>query len=577
MSLVATFLSMSLHTSPPPTVSFPGKARHSRLWLVSLVGALLLLTVVPVRASRLDYLRVQPITPFHVMTHGARFDLGFEWEDDFRDSGGGGGAGDQNWALLETLVVGMDSYFFHPLLVEMVGDVGFDLRQEWFEPDGSASGTIRNNSVLYDLDLYFLQQKPVHGSVSVGSNVVQTNASFFRSQRYQNDYQRAALNYWNRLFPLDLTYSRIQSRSEGTASLDSDEDILALEVRNETKHAASQLHVQRETRSQPEGGLDATTNTANFSNILRAGGSRYFLLTQANWSEQQGSQSIRMSRLGEDLTLHHTTSLETNYSYLFDKINRGSFTRANATSPTIAQAQQSGLDEHVTYKARLTHRLYASVATNLFVEKNKERLDAGFQDVTSGGFNISYRKRIGVGTIAIGYGMSKLRNTQDLSGTTIAIQGERHTFGESPEGGRVVTLGHDLIDAATITIADADGFPILDPLTGAEISEGLHYQIEQVGSVTRIRLLAPDGLFLLGREVFVSYTFQPLPPVKIDTLARSYNLGWEVGNIWRMYYEAMRSDQRLREGEALGRLDNIKDRRYGADLHWGVSTTRVER
>ncbi|RMF86814.1 MAG: hypothetical protein D6739_02615 [Nitrospirae bacterium] len=560
-----------------PKAAETGIRRRAAALLGPLLLAALCLLPQAGGASRLDYLRLQPIAPARIMTHGARFDLGFEWEDDFRDSGGSGGFSDRDYSAIETLVAGMDGYVFHPLLLEVMGRVGLDLRQERDEPGSGRAGTVDSNSILYDLNLLLLQQKPVHAAIAVGSDVYQTNSSFFRSQRYRNDYQRVTLSYWNRLAPMDLSYSRLVSSSDGLAALGSTEEVYDYEVRNETKYAATQVHLAHETRDEEAGGLSVTTDTAHLSNVLRAKG-RYFLVSQASWGNQRGSQTLRSARLGEEFTVRHTDHLETHYTYLFDKTRRGTFRRGGSGGTiTLAQAQATGLDETVTYRAELTHRLYASVTTTLQVEKVKNRLDAGFQDVESGGFHVAYRKRLPLGRLALGYGITKLRNKQDFSGSTITVTGERHTFGESPEGGRVITLGHDLVDTDTISLADEDGFPLRDPVTGDEIQEGVHYRIETVGTLTRIRLLAPDGLFLVGQEVFVSYIFQPLPPIRIDTLARSWNVGWSVGNVWRMYLESMRSDQDLIEGLDLGRLDNIKDRRYGFQLRWGPSTTRAER
>ena len=278
------------------------------------------------------------------------------------------------------------------------------------------------------------------------------------------------------------------------------------------------------------------------------------------WRDQTGSTRYKDISLAENIFLRHTDTFDTYYRYDY---------------------RDSDMEEQHTkqhrYRIGLKHQLYKSLTSGLQVSGDNTKLNSGTKDSISAELFLNYRKLLPFGSLHMNY-RNLLKNTdENLSGNNSHVLREEHLFGENPEGNDVILIEHDLVNEETITLEDENELVITNPGTGLPIAEGIHYRVETTGTLTRIRLISPDGDFLLGRTVYINYDFEPSPPIKFKTHTQTYGGRLNIKKTWKLFYYGGRSDQTLTGGTNLGRLENTRDESFGTELIWRNSTTRAEK
>ncbi len=503
-----------------------------------------------------------PITSVSFNRLGGFIGLGAERENDYRENlRTNMPIKELDEALFEELGLGVDGYVYHPRLLEFKADTKFIFKQESETSNMQFQQELRDKYTDYNLSMLILKSHPISMTLLANRNTQDTNSSFFESQRLTTTQKGVALHYRHKLFPTDLGYDTLSSVGEGQDKTNDKLNRAYLSIRNEGMLGTSTLRYENERRSQAVAHLDLQTDLVNASNTYHFGSKEQHALTSLfRWRDQTGTIPYRDITVGENIYIRHTKNLDSYYRYDYED------------SRLVGKVTK----QH-RYRAGLKHQLYESLSTGVELNGENYTLNSGKKDTLSAELRFNYRKRLSFGRLTLNYRTFIENTDENFSEDKSHISREEHFFGENPEGDDVILLKRDLVDEATIKIEDKDSLEITDPVTGLPIEEGLHYRLEKSGTLTKIRLLPAYGDFLLGKTVYISYDFEPTPPIEFETRTQTYGGQLDIKRAWRVFYYAGSSDQSLKGGNDIGRLEDIRDKSFGTEIKWKNSTTRAEK
>ncbi len=455
----------------------------------------------------------------------------------------------------------MDGYAYHPRFIEFRADTKLIFKQESETSNMQFQQELRDKYTDYNLSMLILKSHKISMALTANRNTQETNSSFFESQRLTTAQEGASLHYRHKLFPTDFGYETLKSVGEGQDKTKDKLNRAYLDIRNEGKLGTSSFRYENESRYQEVADLNLKTNLVNFSNNYHFGAQKQHAMTSLyRWRDQTGTIPYRDITIGENIYLRHNKTLDSYYRYNYEN---------------------SSLADKITkqhrYRAGLKHQLYESLSTGAEIKGENYRLNSGKKNTLSAELSFSYRKKLSFGRLSLNY-RTLIENTdENFSEDKSRILREEHLFGENPEGNDVVLLKRDLVDETTIKIEDENSLEITDPVTGLPIEEGTHYRLETIGTLTKIRLLPVYGDFLLGNTVYINYNFESTPPIKFETLTQTYGGQFNIKRKWKIFYYGGTSDQSLKGGNDIGRLEDTRDNSFGTEVIWKNSTTRAER
>ncbi len=498
----------------------------------------------------------QEVAPIRLTGLRGYLKLGLEREDNERDNFGRELDEEDN-SYFEEVGLDVNGYVYHPRLIDFSMDSAFLFEQESTSGDLQPQEDLKGRYIDYDLYLKILKKHPVSLFLSTTKNTSDINASFFESQKVTFTRKEAMLRYRNKLFPTEFGYNTSSSKGEGLNREDSEIDTLFLNVDNLGKMGTSNLRAEHEEKIQTVGNIDLRKNKVLFSNSLPFGHQeKHRLSSRYRWDEQTGTLRIRTVSMSESLYLRHTDTLNTVYDYVYN--------------------DQKLIEQETTsyrYRAGLQHSLYQSLSTNLDFNQERFQINSGTEDTVSGQLDINYRKKIPFGVLGLRSVSLLMNEDEDLSGeNVIQVPREVHVFQGNPEGDEVILLNREVVKEDTITFEDASELPIIG------FDEGIDYRVETTGTFTRIRLLpGRDGPIDIGDTVWVNYDVEPQPPVEFETRKQVYRADLNIKSMWKIFYQKGRSDQILKRGIDLNRLEDTKESYYGTELLWKNTTTTMER
>ncbi len=510
-----------------------------------------------------------PIVPLRFTGMGGSVTFGLEREFDFRENPNSDRPfEDKDNSWFEELSLGVDGYVYHPYLLEFRADTNLNFNQESNSSNASIQSDLKENYLDYNLALRMLKARPVSLNLNTSRATQETNSSFVESQRVTTDQNTAFVTYKNRILPTVVGFTTTKSIGQGLNKTRDRSDLFHVDITNRGALGSSEFHYKNEDLSQSVGNLDQETDEFNFSNDLRFGPQRHQRFdSRYQWRNQKGTFAVKNILWSEDLHLRHTEHLNTFYQFNFQSL------RLKSSQGALSQVGQTSTNTQ--YRAGLSHQLFESLFTAVELQSEHEGINQSDIDTKLVNLSLNYHKRIPIGALSLNYTTSVTDEDQQFEEDRVQISEEKHTFENTP--GATILLVQDLIDTDSIVLKDQNGLLITDPDTGIPIEEGIHYRVDTIGVRTEIRLLPVEGDFLEGQEVFVDYVFQTSPPIKFRTFSKTYGVRLDIKKFWSLYYSGGRTDQLLKGGIDLNRLEDTIDRRFGSQVRWKNSVTLVER
>jgi hypothetical protein len=510
----------------------------------------------------------QKIKPFQATRINGYIGFGVEREDDTReDNRTGNDLDEEDNSVFEEIGFGLDGYIYHPRLLEFQAETELIYEQSNENNNQGFDEDLDEDYYNYNLYAQVLKQKPISFWLTTNRNTLTTRRTFTENSRITSEVNEVGLAFRNRLFPMSVGYNTFTSEGDGFDETDDDIDRFFVRAQNNSRLGNTNLRYENEDRSQKVSGVEQNIDEFEFSNHLSFGGQeRSWLRSWLNYRDQTGTRPTRDVSMDEYLFMRHTKDFQTYYNYSYDDTDL---------------ENQTATRYH--YRGGVRHQLYDSLYTQIELNSDRFRVDDGKENVLSAALDLRYNKKIPFGTLELNYDFTFDRTDEDFSGSPVDVSREKHNFGENPARDDIIFLSRDLVDPDSIELVDKDGFPLTDPGLNPVV-EGIHYTVEEVGTLTRIRLLPPDGLFLLpppgqalGQDVFVNYTFEPLPAIEFDRNNHRFSARLRFHDVWELFYNGGKINESLRDGIDLGRLDDITSRHFGTEIDWQYSETRAEK
>jgi hypothetical protein len=508
------------------------------------------------------WVRAQEVTPVSITKVRGHVELGYEQEDDSREQTGvDQQIKSKDRSFLEELGMGFDGYIYHPRFLDVKADATMVHQQRSDSSNLQFEENVNDRLFNYSFFMNMLKAHPLSLQFAANQSFQDTNSSFFESRRLMSKREAASARYRHEEFPTQIGYDTRRSKGEGLDLTDDKIDTAYVNVENESELGRSHIRYENEEKKQAVGNIRLLTDTYNFSNFFQFGSDdRHALSSLVRFRDQEGSTDIQDTSVGESLYFRNTENLNSYYFYTYD---------------------DSKLPDQVTtsyqHRVGVKHHLFESLTSGLEFRNRKFHVNSGTEDTVGTDLFLNYQKQIPVGRLVLNYRTILEREDENLSGDLLQVLREEHLFGENPEGNDVILLNHDLVITGSIVLLNDDETLITDPGTGIPIEEGIHYRVESAGTLTKIRLLPPDGDFLLGRTVLVNYEVELSPALEFTTHTQLYGARLVIKKIWTIFYDAGTTDQTFVSGVDLDRLEDTRHMGFGTEVVWKNSTTRAEK
>jgi hypothetical protein len=367
---------------------------------------------------------------------------------------------------------------------------------------------------------------------------------------FENESRGGAVNWKSRAFPTTLRYSeRLQEstfRSGADLPTETRRDDVLRQLRLRGASSKLSLSAERDWFDDRIGGRDNdyTENRGQLTHFLTWGkGSR--LDTLALYTDRQGLNENQRIRVSERARLQHSEDLYSTLRYGFESFEQET--------------------DSITHDANygLTHQLYENLTTNLDLSTRFLNSDVEEEENYRGGLDFDYRKRIfWGGHLNAGLGGSYGLTDRTAKDGVQSVVDEAQVIGSTGSA----TLDQRFIDPASIVVTDATGTIVF--------TEGVDYEVFQVGNdLTEIRIIL-GGQINFGDTVLVSYRFEILPDQKFSSREFQYNLGLNFGWI-RLFHQQSMFKEDLIKGRDDDLLIDSEDMTTGLELRWDGPATRA--
>ncbi|MEK7732396.1 MAG: hypothetical protein AAB363_11120, partial [Planctomycetota bacterium] len=277
----------------------------------------------------------------------------------------------REWTIEERFGLKLGGTILDPSFITFGGDLSLALTQSRFEERiGSFDQTDDDNGSLltYDLRTDFFRGKKVSGSVYGLRQDDRINRRFQPTLDQRRTGFGTNWVFSDDRFPMELSYDYLETDRTGNADHRDDEHFTQSNLHYGADWIISEHHrfkfsyEHAETKQEYQGSrrsFETTRDLFGFEHQLEFGpGYGHSLRTLVQWQEESGDFARDFFRIGPQLTLKHSDSLQTSYKY---QANRELY---------------EGFDVE-THRADflLTHQLYTNLTTTLNVFGLAEDVD----------------------------------------------------------------------------------------------------------------------------------------------------------------------------------------------------------
>lgn len=414
----------------------------------------------------------------------------------------------REWVLEQRVGFRFDGAFIDPSVMSFAGEISFGLTQNRFQEsiDGitqTDSGT--GNVLHYDLRADWLRGKPLSGSAYALRQDDRINRRFQPSLDQDRTGFGTAWAWSTEKLSIELRYDYLDTERTGNRDRANDEHYTestlryALDWRPSDDHRLRLAYEHAETNQEYQGLPDSFENSRDLLNIdheWRLDRNReHFLRTQLYWQEESGDFARDLLRFGPQLTLQHSETLQTRYTY---QLNRERYDGLDITG------------NRLDFQA--IHQLYTNLTTTVDVFALYEDIDDDVDTTAYGGsVDWQYNRKNPYGHLHANLALAY--DTEDVDGNdgTRIILNEAHTFRDPFD----VFLRNRNVVIPTIVVKDAAGTRVY--------RTGVDYLIFQRGNVVELRRLR-TGLIDEGDTILVDYQYRTPASGRLDTIRVDFSI-----------------------------------------------------
>lgn len=399
---------------------------------------------------------------------------------------------------------------------------------EWLQNHDAADTDSSSSQFQLRYNVYsqLLSRTPVPISVSTSSTRETISPPFTRSYQNETESLNARLAVQNAVVPASVSFGK---QSQKTSGLPQD-----------TAQDSNSLSFSARPALGEYGSLSLGVSLSDSdSSVIQTGQESHSSSSSMQAAYQAGWKSAR--QLGRNLSVNYgyhqskgtmdfdTENLNGTLFWQLGKVMDANMTGYYSTSRAgLSSTQNQG------GSASVKHTLMGSLTTAVTVTGSNDSFEDGSNSARNLGVNIGYHKKLPQAShLDVGYSYTVGVNEHQGRVSLVQILDELHTV---PEGAlRRIRLDHIAFDPGTIKVVGVQSQLIYPASFFTTTTEG----IELVQS------------YAVDRELQISYQYRQDPSV--TTLGTAHSISASATlfeSKYRIYADALFSDQRLLEGEA---------------------------
>lgn len=376
-----------------------------------------------------------------------------------------------------------NSFILHPnfLTLDLDGEYNPEKLKDTYliVPDRAEA----NNIVRFDGRAQFFKEKPLSFTAISGYSQAYSNRENITNIKATNFNYGGLLVFVNKILPATISYN--------------DRKWDQIEIDTQRKFEGEQRNLEAKI-SQSFSKSDKNEFTYNHNEFLR-----------------RDAKLFEVSNINNQLRLKNDFSFDRKRNYMFNSIITGidqkgydEFKRLNSYQRIYLKLPENlnfnanynfyGLDRQV-YKlnqhrvnAKLGHKLYESLYSNIFFEYSKA--DHTFFNETNynEGVDILYKKKIPTGLLTLSYKYERQRQIKTSTPVDVQILNEEYTITD----GQIVLLSKPYVNKSSVYVTDETGTVIYQ--------ENFDYILIERGIYIEIQRM-PGGLIANNSIVYVDY------------------------------------------------------------------------
>lgn len=431
------------------------------------------------------------------------------------------------------------------------GEVSFALTQDRFEEKSDFSFDLvdRDSGYLlqYDLRANLFPGKRLSGSVYGLRQEDRINRRF---QPTLNQRRTGFGTSWVLApaeVPMEISYDYLETDRTGNANPQDDEHFAESTFRYNAEWAVSEhqkvefSYEHAKTRQEYQGldrPFETTRDLLRLDHLFEFGADRqHELRTRLRWQEESGDFARDFFEIGPQLTLHHSDTLQTIYTYQFNR------------------ERYEGLDvETQRLDFQLVHQMYTNLTTTLNVFALYEDVEDDINTTQYGtSVDLQYNRRNRFGHLYANLALAYDTEEVDGDNGTRVILDEAQTFRDP----LAVALRNRNVVPGSVVVTDTSNRRIFQP--------GLDYLITTQGNVTRLSRMR-TGRISDADSVLVDYLITTPANGQLDTIRMDLSIEQRFTGGMTPYYRLSYRNQEDDDSTGfLRRADRTNHHRMGVN------------
>lgn len=457
----------------------------------------------------------------------------------------------REWEIQERLGLSLGGVVLDPSFLTFGGDLSFALTQSRYEERGPLRDLSERDDghlLQFNLRASLFSGKKISGAVYG----LRQDDRLSRAFQPTLDQRRNGFGT-NWLFndaklPMELSYDYLETERTGNSEMRDDEHFTESTLRFRadwlisTRQKLSFSYEHAENKQEYQGSAHTFETTRDLFTVehkLDFGPEgRHSLNTLMNWQEESGDFARDFLRIGPQLSLKHSDSLQSLHKYQFNR------------------ERYEGLDvEQHRADLQLVHQMYTNLTTTFGLFGLHEDVEEDTR-TTQYGASVDWQ-----------YNRS---NRWGYLYANLALATDREDV-DGDAGKRIfLDEAQTLRDPVAVTLRNRNAIPgtivVTDSGSRRIYQKGLDYQVIQLGNVTRLtRVLT--GRIVDGETVLIDYQIEAPQGGHLDTVRADFSIEQRFANGLTPYYRLSYRNQEDDESTGIAqRADRTDHHRLGVNF-----------
>lgn len=421
-----------------------------------------------------------------------------------------------------------DGWAYHPAMLQFTAEVGMLLEQTDIERDpGGASSDVDGTNLRYDLNATMFPYKSYPTTFFANQSRIRINSPLAPSRtvdalRYGTTLNLRDLRFGDYDIPTRFIYRHLDTETSSTSNSAGDErsrDEFRIFLDNETEQTRNRLDYRWDSVESKVGSSSSQVTRQDLRLFQQADFDRARLTSRMTARDEDDTRSFQAFNLSEVLGVEHTEDIDSTFSYAYDWQDTDTSTQNSHTA-----------------SAGLTQRLYESLSSSISLGGSAANFDTGDIYTWNGGVAFNYTKRIPGGRFGLRLSPNYAWQKEDTEAGIRTVVDESHS----------VTLTQDIILDNFLVVNDT--IDVFEPVSGFRFTEGLDYDIIDLGVQTAIRIVPGGDLDPtvppLVQTFAVNYDFETRPARTFSTQTTAYGASLTLLDhySWDVNYSTTKQD-----------------------------------